>query len=75
MFSDYTSEESKAINALQKIHDLTQLNSPKSAGVAWYEFISSIVYSCGRSYSAESLNGVICSALRSNDMNPRDFGL
>lgn len=75
MDNDYTPIENQTIRVLQQLHEMTQQNCPESAGIAWYEFISSVTRSCGRAYSAETLLGTIRSALRSNGFNPKDFNI
>lgn len=70
-----TQVEQQTIDALQKLHELIQQNSSEDAGYCWHEFLEDFARSCGRVWSPEGMQGAVRSAFRSNDFNPKDFGL
>lgn len=60
-------DEAQLTAALQRIHELTQQNSPESAGVAWFSLLETVI-DCARVYSASSTIENITRALRINDI-------
>ena len=52
---------------LQRVHELTQQNSPESAGAAWLDLLQSIAELGGR-FSHRNQNDIIEDALRRADI-------
>lgn len=67
--------EIRTINALQKLHEMTQQNSPESAGTAWYEFLSTFARLNGRYPSPEALYETVRATCRIQDLDLVDLGL
>lgn len=68
-----TEVEQKGIDALQKLHELIQMNSSESVGYCWSEFLRAFARRCGRDLSDETFNSNLRGALQSNDFDVEDF--
>lgn len=62
------------VHALQRLHELTQQNSPESAGAAWIVLMGDIVWAARATTASVSVVQVIERAMRHQDIDPFDLG-
>lgn len=63
--------EQQMIDALQRLHELTQQNSPESAGTVWIELMRDIVWTARATSASVSVVQVIERAMQNQDIEPR----
>lgn len=66
--------EGQMIEALQRLHELTQQNSPESAGAGWIALMEEIVWIARATTASVSVVQVIEEAMRSQDIDPYNLG-